>query len=415
MRNRWLTTLLASWLASGSLFATEDPLPVSAVSAILPKATNERDRPTELPNIDSRLDIKPLVKPTQTPPPPSRDRRRGPDYDPSYVFLPERNPGTRQPPCPCLPLGRSWLNAAYFLGKTQNDSAPALVTANGSVIYGNERLDHPFRSGLRVEGGAWLDRCQNWGIDGSFFLMQSTSAQFSTSSDGTTSLGRPFVGQPGNTQTIDLLAGPGVGRGSISIDSPLTFLGADLNARGNLFCEDNVRLDFLGGFRAIRMSEDLDIRARRENISEVNDSFRTLNMFTGGQVGFAGEFRYERVYVAGSTKLAFGATWSRLEIESMSRSQATGALTDGLLARPTNSGKTSDRQFAVVPEANFSLGYQLFDHWRAFAGYTFVYLSSVARPGQAVDTNIGGAFPRRLEPNTDFWMHGINLGMEARY
>src|SRR5262249_28648141 len=148
------------------------------------------------------------------------------------------------------------------------------------------------RSGLRVEGGAWLDRCQNWGIDGSFFLMQSTSAQFSTTSDGSATLGRPIVSQPGNIPAVDLLAGPAIGRGSIAIDSPLTFLGADLNARGNLFCEDNIRFDLLGGFRAIRISEELDIRARRENISEVDDTFRTLNMFTGGQVGFAGEYRY---------------------------------------------------------------------------------------------------------------------------
>ena len=99
----------------------------------------------------------PLIRtPNSTTPEPKRtplrDRLRGADYDPSYSFLPERNPGLRQPPCPCLPLGDWWVNAIYFLGVTESNSAPALATLGGSgipgapgtsVVHGNDRLGQP--------------------------------------------------------------------------------------------------------------------------------------------------------------------------------------------------------------------------------------------------------------------------------
>src|SRR5947209_7010179 len=98
----------------------------------------------------------------------------------------------------------------------------------------------------------------------------------------------------------------------------------------------------------------------------------------------------------------------------------------GLLALPSNSGRTSDAQFAVVPEADLTLGRQVTDCCRVFVGYTFVYVSSVARPGQAVDPVVNlaqltpGAFagelrPQRRDATTEFWVQGLNLGVELRY
>src|SRR5262249_15174735 len=53
----------------------------------------------------------------------------------------------------------------------------------------------------------------------------------------------------------------------------------------------------------------------------------------------------------------------------------------GLLAQPTNSGHFSRDQFAVVPEVGINVGYQVTEHLRAFVGYSFLYWSNVARPG----------------------------------
>ncbi len=434
MSKRWLSGLAVLWLASAGPAGAEDPLSLISVSAILPQApSGVGERPSELPNIDPQLDIKPLIRPPAPEPKrmPLRDRLKGAEYDPSYLFLPERNPGLRQPPCPCLPLGSWWVNTAYFLGKTQNDSIPALATAGGSgllgangvtVLQGNQHLEQPFRSGLRLEGGAWIDRCHTWGLDGSFFFMQSTEAKYATASNGDPLLARPFTG-PNNTPLADVLAAPGASVGSIQVASPLTFLAADVNTRNTLFCEDNRRLDLLAGYRIARMTEEVSIQSHSTstngNARNVQDVFRTVNLFNGGQLGLAGELRFDRLYLSGATKIAFGENWNHLAISGETQTTSAASTVtnpNGLLATRALIGTRDGRNFAVMPEANFTAGYQVNDNWRAYVGYTFVYISSVARPGQAIDLNTAPAtVPNRNDANADFWMHGINLGIEARY
>src|SRR5262249_61083084 len=60
----------------------------------------------------------------------------------------------------------------------------------------------------------------------------------------------------------------------------------------------------------------------------------------------------------------------------------------GLLALPTNMGGHTRTVFSVVPELGLNLGYQLTDHIRIFAGYTVLYWTHVARPGQQIDRTI---------------------------
>jgi len=412
-----------------ALPAVTEPSELIRVAASTPRKSDRPDRPdrpTELPNIDARLDIKPLIQPEPKKEPmrtmPLLDRLFGPDYEPGLLFLPDRNPGLRQPPCPCLPLGKWWVNTAYFIGQTESDTLPVLLTnADGRVLYGDERISHPFRSGMRLEIGSWLDRCHNWGVDSSFFFMQSTLATFQTSSNGDTVLARPYVLQPGDVAGADVVAGPGVGSGTVSVRSPMTFIGSDVNCRHTLVCEDNYRLDFLGGYRFVRMSEQIDIFSHTDFdtglVRNVEDHFRTVNNFHGGQFGFTGEYRFDRLYLSAAAKIAFGATWSTLTVDGSTQAVYGGEnrLPGGLLASPNVIGTARDREFAVVPETNFTLGYQVLDHWRAYVGYTFIFVSSVARPGQALDLNLSLAPNPKPDINTEFWMHGINMGLEVRY
>jgi hypothetical protein len=429
MTLRWLAGSLAGWLIASALASAQEPASFASAIAILPQAP-PTERPDALPNIDPRLDIVPLIR---TPAP-----KRAPacgscpsDYDPSYLFLPESNPGQRQPPCPCLPLGTWWFNAAYFLGVTESNAAPPLATMGGngvlgspgtSVVHANDRLEQPFRSGMRLETGAWLDRCHDWGFDGSFFFMQSTQAQFQAASAGDPVLARPYFGQPGNVPMAQLLAAPGLSQGALSVNSPLTFLGADVNGRRNLWCEDKYRLDFLAGYRFIRMSEQVDVRSRSLSADgtfmEEDDLYRSVNTFNGAQIGLAGEYRVDRFYLGLEMKAALGVNSSSLDAGGETATQALGApavLTPGGLLTRSILSTIRDARFAVAPEANFTVGYQVAEHWRAYLGYTFVYISSVARPGQAIDLNVGPNATASGNGNTDFWMHGINFGIEARY
>jgi hypothetical protein len=398
------------------------------------------DRPTELPNIHPS-DLPPLLKQPAAAEPKKTPAVRKPffgeprsDYDPSRLFLPDRNPGLRQPPCPCLPLGTWWINASYFLGITQNENVPNLAVGGGGttsvlnpppthVLFGGGPVDHPFRSGLNLESGVWLDRCHDWGVEGSFFFLASDQQMTETSASGSSIVGRPFINAATGGPAALVLQNPS----SFSTSSPISFLGAGVNLRGNLFCEDNYRIDFTGGYRFIYLDESFSATSTETfstgGIRLMEDTFNTANQFHGLQIGLAGEYRIGDFYLDGAVKTAFGVTFANLNTEGHTTSMlGTIATTTGggFLTGPSNLGQWNYSRFCAVPEATFRIGYQLTEHWRTFVGYNVIYMTQVARPGQAIDPTIGTTpagivHPEIRDPVTSFWMQGINLGLEARY
>jgi hypothetical protein len=104
----------------------------------------------------------------------------------------------------------------------------------------------------------------------------------------------------------------------------------------------------------------------------------------------------------------------------------TGHSLGGLFAQPNNMGHFSRDSFAVIPETNIKVGYQITDRLRATIGYTFLYMSDVVRPGDQIDRTInpgllatppGGSASRPLFQfkATDYWAQGIDFGLEFHY
>ncbi len=83
----------------------------------------------------------------------------------------------------------------------------------------------------------------------------------------------------------------------------------------------------------------------------------------------------------------------------------------------------------MVPEVSLRVGWQLGAALRATMGYTFLYASSVARPGGQIDRAInpsqgpafftgppaGPARPVFLGNDADFWVHGLSFGLELSW
>ena len=105
----------------------------------------------------------------------------------------------------------------------------------------------------------------------------------------------------------------------------------------------------------------------------------------------------------------------------------------GMYAQHSNIGVTNATRFATVSEAQVNGGFQ-FGPVRAFAGYSILYVSSVARPGNQIDAAInpnqseaitksgtppgignGPASPARSINSSSFWAQGVNFGLELRY
>jgi hypothetical protein len=106
-----------------------------------------------------------------------------------------------------------------------------------------------------------------------------------------------------------------------------------------------------------------------------------------------------------------------------------GAFDSGFFAQRTNSGRTTHNNFAVVPEVNAKLSYNVANWLVVHAGYDFLYWNSVVRPGSQVNRNLnltqspifganalsGVGQPSPLSRTTDYYLHGLSAGLEFRY
>ena len=197
--------------------------------------------------------------------------------------------------CLCGPPGRVWVSAEwlYWVGRGQN--TPAFITtspagtsrANAGVLgapgtqtlFGGDKLNDNFRSGLRIRAGAWLDDCQRFGIEGDFFFLGNSGTGYAAGSDGSTILARPFrdvLGNANNAQLVafggqdsQLVAFPGVLAGSVGVRSSSDFIGGGLGFICNLCCDPCGRLDFVYGFRYLNLRDDITIN---ENLTALPGS-----------------------------------------------------------------------------------------------------------------------------------------------
>jgi hypothetical protein len=132
-------------------------------------------------------------------------------------------------------------------------------------------------------------------------------------------------------------------------------------------------------------------------------------------------------------KLALGDLHESVNILGTSALDQPGLpsinVSGGQFAAPSNSGRATRDEFAVMPELELTLGYQLNQNYRVFIGYDLLYLNRVARPGSQVDlivdtrgnpidpafTGEATSFPRPLFSDTNFWVQGLDFGLEVSF
>jgi hypothetical protein len=313
-------------------------------------------------------------------------------------------------------------------------------------------IEHDDFSGGRFTFGFWLDPCEQNAVEANFFFLDQGAVIFNAASTGTPLLARPFFNaDPNNTgEDAELVANPPIPEfptllplaGSINIKLESELWGADINWLCNLKRYCCGRTDFLLGARYMRLRESLDIT---ENLLIppnspalagtqifLNDHFATRNWFVGGQLGLRQQFIWSNWQLDLIGKVALGNTHQRANIDGATiitpPGAAPSAFTGGLFALPTNIGEYNRDQFSVVSEAGITLGYRINENWRVTAGYTMIYWSNVARPGDQIDRVVnatqlpprngpfnGSARPLFQFADTNFWAHGVSFGLEFRY
>jgi hypothetical protein len=197
--------------------------------------------------------------------------------------------------------------------------------------------------------------------------------------------------------------------------------GAEISALANVARSGCFRLDLLGGFRYLQLNESLNVTQDfvAGDFSEEDtwdDAFRTRNNFYGGQIGARAEYAYHRFFMNVTGKVALGVTNQQVALDGgltqafltngtdnlgnpVQNVQVTHTPGGGLLELPAT---LTRNHFTVVPELGYNLGYQFTPYMRGAIGYTFVYWSSVVRPGDQVT-----GLPRA----TSFWAQGLNFSL----
>lgn len=365
---------------------------------------------------------------------------------------------------PPYPLGCYWISADYMLRWVKKGSVPAPLLAVGGngtpgspgingVGDGPSLLNYGMFSGIQVTGGVH-DKYATNGLEfGAFMLEQrSTSAGAASDITGNPAVSLPFSGvnPPGPDRV--LLGYPGAFAGAGNVFSSSRVWGGEANVAHCAFCNSNFRGDLLGGFRYLNLAESLGVVGSSVDLVpggqgtlngallppntpvQSNDSFSTQNNFYGGQIGGRMEWHYKAFYILTTSKIAFGLSDEIVNIGGATTAYLPGAapvtVPGGVYALASNSGRTNHPEFAVVPEVGLTFGIQLTPRCRLYAGYSFLYWSNVARPGDQVNYSInraqiplssqygpvvGAAQPIPFFRSSDFWMQGVDLGFAFHF
>lgn len=385
------------------------------------------------------------------------------------------------------------MSAEYLLWWVKGESIPPLVTTGvtgatalpgvlgqpgTAMLFGGSNLDDQEREGGRFGAGFWFNNCHTMGIEASYFFLGSRSLNFDDASSG--ALGSPLIARPffdviSGIQNAELVAFPGIASGQIHLSTTSMFQGGDINlvcvpcctpccnacpgpacgcgdmAKHNLFskscCGCNYWVSFLGGFRYLQLDEGIGITESSAvnpalpagaplfggSTISIADQFDTHNYFYGPQVGAKAEFCWRRLFVDVLGTVALGDSHEVVDIHgttAIASPTGTTVVPAGFLASGSNSGDFSRDRFAVVPEVGINVGCQICKNLRAFVGYSFIYWSSVVRPGDQIDTGLSGtqiptdtryspgtgpASPAVVLKSTDFWAQGVSFGLEFRY
>jgi hypothetical protein len=212
-------------------------------------------------------------------------------------------------------------------------------------------------------------------------------------------------------------------------------------------CDNNLKVNLLAGFRWWNFDESLSFNTSSpyvnypDNIWITKDKFNCENNFYGAQVGIDLDYFCNCFFFNLKGKLALGANCAKSGIHGkFCTNDFAGSPFDatpecfegGYFALPTNIGKHTKRHFAVIPEINANIGYQITECLRVKVGYTFLWVSKVLRPGKQIDRRIDPSqsaaitgspminlssedFPKSCPRTNSIWAQGVSVGVDFSF
>ncbi len=322
-------------------------------------------------------------------------------------------------------------------------SAGVLGQPGTTILFGNSSEGGDAQPGGRLTLGAWLDDCRLLGVEGRFFALDDSPLRFVEPAGNLAILAQPFFDVSTGQQDARVLSFPNIVSGELDVLSESKVYGADVYLR-RFWCADLCgagQIDFVAGYQFSRVDENLRIGSVRTaldpagvdpigTVFTTSDVFDVRNEFHGGSIGLLAEWDRGCWQWNVLAKVGLGNMQHDVSIRGNSTTSVPGlptvASSTGFLALPTNIGTFSSSQFAVVPEVNLNLRWNINDCLNLSCGYSFLYWDKVMQAGDLVDTSLNPTQvpgpivgPARPEfggfTTSDFFVHGVNFGVEARY
>jgi hypothetical protein len=315
---------------------------------------------------------------------------------------------------------------------------------NTSVLLGGGDMDTNPNPGVRASLGYALDR--RWGLEGDFFYMGDRSTSQSVSSaDRTANLLLPYFDVNLNRESVTEISLKPLYSGTATVELENRLMGAEANATYALESARPWDVRLIGGFRWMQLKETYTITTSSpflppgpSDIWETTDKFETTNNFYGAQFGARARYDADQWFASGTLKVGLGAMVQDVDINGwlvtndFTQFGPTQTFPGGYFALPSNIGGYSRTEFAVVPELRLDVGYRFTPSASVYVGYSLLYASNVARPGNQVNRNInttqssswteevvlephGPAQPSFSFNSSSFWAQGINIGLSVRF
>jgi opacity protein-like surface antigen len=315
-----------------------------------------------------------------------------------------------------------------------------------NVLLGGGSVDTNPNAGFKLTGTYRIDSSLGVELTGFYIPTRSTSTPVSsTGQQDSIDLLLPFFDVTVNQENVTEISYWPDYRGSAQATLSNNLGGGEINVAWAMPPRDAWRVDLLGGFRFLQLRESYTITTSSPynppnptDIWNTTDSFDARNRFYGLQ--FGARAAYDQGPWVGSVigKLALGTMQQRvsvsgfLETNDYNNYGPTQTFSGAYFALPTNSGDHSRNTFAVVPEVALNLGYRVTPQATVYVGYSFLYASNVARPGDQINRNInptqtvaygndppptpeGPAQPTFNFNTTDFWAQTLSIGFAYRF
>ncbi|MFO0879482.1 MAG: BBP7 family outer membrane beta-barrel protein [Gemmataceae bacterium] len=344
------------------------------------------------------------------------------------------------------------LDASFLLWWTEGQSTPPLMTgsaipgdlgvlgAGTTTLIGGTLSQSPLLGG-RFSARAFL--AEGLGVEARGLYLESQAKTWTA--EGTPVIAIPFLDPTNGAEAALRLQAPQAATGSAWVRVNRQKLwGTELNAIYRISSRDQIEFDLLGGFRQLQLREGLALNTSTTLatpgffVGQVTpsgstylgtDSFSTTNSFYGGQLGGRCRKVLDCFVIEASASVALGTMQQQLNIAGSTQLVAPGlpgqTAPGSLFSQTTNIGSYRRNGFGVIPQAGMQVGWHVTD-WACFlAGYDFLYVQDVIRPGDQINRRVnlnlapiadigvpgGPAQPAPELSSGSFWAQGLTFSL----